>query len=103
MLKDLLSNLAAPINVAPNDIGIPQVPLDNSALANALSAVFMLLGGMAVLFMLVGAVRYITSAGDPKNIKTAKDTILYALVGLVISMSAFTVVQFTLGKLGGSI
>ena len=99
----ILNRLAASITVDPNDVGIPKVPLDNSTLAGALSSVFMLLGGMAVLFLLVGAVRYVTSGGDQKNIKTAKDTIMYALIGMVISMSAFTIVQFTLGKLSGSI
>jgi hypothetical protein len=102
-MSGLFNFWAASVTVSPNEIGIPRIDLNNSALANALSAVFMLLGGMAVLFMLVGAVRYVTSGGDPKNIKSAKDTILYALVGLVIAASAFTIVQFTLGKLGGSI
>lgn len=93
----------ANVKVDPGSVGVPVVPLNNNALADILSAAFMVIGGLAVLFLLIGAVRYATSAGDQKNIQQAKDTILYAIIGIVISLSAFTIVQFTLGKLSGNI
>lgn len=78
--------------------GIPQVqPTD--AIAGALSAVFMLIGGLSVLFLLIGAVRYIASNGDQGMIQQAKNTILYAVVGIVVSLSAFAIVQFVVGTL----
>jgi hypothetical protein len=98
MLKHLAS-----VKVDPNSVGVPVVPLNNNALADILGIVFIAVGGIAVLFLLIGAVRYVTSAGDQNNIKQAKDTILYAVIGIVISLSAFTIVQFTLGKLSGNI
>jgi Ca2+/H+ antiporter len=103
MPSKFFNNLAATIPVTPDEIGIPKVPLNDNTLATVMSAVFVLIGGMAVLFLLVGAVRYATSNGDQGNIKKAKDTILFAIVGLVVSTLAFTIVQFTLGKISGSI
>lgn len=93
----------AGIKIDAGNTGIPEVALNNNALANALSAVFLVIGGLAVLFLLIGAVRYVTSAGDQSNIKQAKDTIMYAIIGIVVSLSAFTIVQFTLGSLSGNI
>lgn len=95
--------LAVDTKINPGDVGVPQVQLNNNALSSILGVVFLVIGGMATLFLLVGAVRYVTSGGDQKNIKQAKDTILYSIVGMVVSMIAFTIVQFTLGKLSGSI
>jgi hypothetical protein len=93
----------ASVKVDPGSVGVPVVPLNNNALADILGATFLVIGGLAVLFVLIGAVRYVTSAGDQNGIKQAKDTIMYALIGVVISLSAFTIVQFALGRLSGSL
>jgi hypothetical protein len=98
----MLRNFAS-VKVDSGSVGVPVVPLNNNAIADMLSVTFVAVGGIAVLFLLIGAVRYVTSAGDQSNIKQAKDTILYAVIGIVVSLSAFTIVQFTLGKLSGSI
>lgn len=79
--------------------GLPQVRLDYITIANVVSATFVVAGGMSVLFIIIGAIRYAISAGDQNQITQAKNTILYSLIGLVISLSAFTVVQFVLGRL----
>lgn len=85
----------------------PQVPVDNipkvdltaQTIGSILSTVFVLVGGLAVLFMLIGAVRYVTSNGDQNMVKQAKDTILYGIIGIVVSLSAFAIVQFIVGTL----
>lgn len=77
--------------------GLPQVPIDGKTLGNALGTAFAVAGGLAALFMLIGAARYAMAAGDPGQLKQARDTILYALVGLVVALSGFFIVQFVLG------
>lgn len=76
--------------------GLPQVNADDAAIANVLSAAFIVAGAFSVLFIVIGAIRYAISSGDSSHLNGARDTILYALIGLVISMSAFAVVQFVL-------
>jgi hypothetical protein len=93
----------AATTIPPGDVGVPNVPLNDAALASILNIVFTVTGGLATLFVLIGAVRYIASGGDQAGIKQAKDTILYSLIGVVVSLSAFTIVQFTIGKVSGSI
>ncbi|HSW80938.1 MAG TPA: hypothetical protein VLG40_00950 [Candidatus Saccharimonas sp.] len=89
--------------VDPTTIGIPKVPLTDSTVASVLSTVFVVVGSMAVLFMLIGAARYITSADDPAKVKQAKNTLIYAAVGLIVAALGFTVVQFIIGRLTGSL
>ena len=100
-MLQLLTRVAADIN--SGDIGIPKVPLNNDALANLLSIAFLAVGGLSTLFLLIGAARYVGSGGEPKNTKQAKDTIMYAIIGLAVSLTAFTIVQFVLGKLTGTL
>lgn len=81
-------------------VNIPGIPTPNTSnvVAIALSTVFTVIGALSVLFIIIGAVQYAISAGNQSQITKAKDTILYALVGLVISLSAFAIVQFTIGS-----
>lgn len=76
---------------------IPLIPLTQTQLKQLLSNVFIVVGALAVLFIIVGAARYITSNGEQAKISQAKNTIIYAVIGLIISLSAFTIVQFAIG------
>ncbi|MBQ6410223.1 hypothetical protein IJI18_03165 [Candidatus Saccharibacteria bacterium] len=51
---------------------------------------------VAVIFIVVGGVNYMTSQGDPGKTKKAKDTILYAVIGLIIAVLAFAIVNFVI-------
>ncbi|HMH70200.1 MAG TPA: hypothetical protein VK502_02280 [Candidatus Saccharimonadales bacterium] len=53
-----------------------------------------LLGAIAVIMIVIGGIRYTTSNGDSSSTKGAKDTILYAVVGLIIAMLAYAIVNF---------
>jgi len=56
------------------------------------------LGLVAVVVIILGGVQYTTSAGDPGKVKKAKDTILYGIVGLVIALLAFAIINFILSS-----
>lgn len=53
-----------------------------------------LLGAIAVVMIVVGGIRYTTSNGDSSAITSAKNTILYAVVGLVVAIMAYALVNF---------
>lgn len=55
-----------------------------------------LLGSVSVIMIVIGGIRYATSNGDSSSIKGAKDTILYAIVGLVVAILSFAIVNFVL-------
>lgn len=54
-------------------------------------------GAIAVLMIVVGGLRYTTSAGDQAAMTGAKNTIMYALIGLVVAVMAYAIVHFVLG------
>ena len=58
----------------------------------ALSAIFGVLG-------IIAGVQYMISAGDPGKVATAKKAILYAIIGLIVSLSAYAITNFILGAL----
>lgn len=90
----ILKNIAA--------ISIPEIPkvtVGEDQVAQAVNAVLIVTGAVATLFIIIGAIRYVISNGDQKAVIDARNTILYAVIGLVISMSAFVIVQFVLGRL----
>ncbi len=62
-----------------------------------LSLVFTILGVISVIVIIVGGFFYITSQGDPGKISKAKSAILYAVIGLVVSLLAFAIVNFVVG------
>jgi len=55
------------------------------------------LGLIAVIVIVIAGIRYTTSGGDAAAVKGAKDTILYAIVGLVVAILAFAIVNFGVG------
>lgn len=54
------------------------------------------LGMVAVIMIVIGGIRYTTSNGDAGSIKGAKDTILYSVVGLVVAILAYAIVNFVI-------
>lgn len=61
----------------------------------------LIVGVIAVIMIIVGGLKYITSSGDSGNVTGAKNTILYAIVGLVIVALAQIIVRFVLNKVTG--
>ena len=76
---------------------LPKTSADHSTLAFALNLTFSLVGLIAVLIIVLAGFKYITSSGKPDEITKAKDTIIYALVGLIVCASAVTIISFVAG------
>ena len=57
-----------------------------------------LIGLAAVIMIIIGGIRYTTSNGDPSQTKAAKDTILYAVIGIVVALMAFAIVRFVVDR-----
>lgn len=67
--------------------------------AKVVNILFTIAGIAAVIAIIVGGVRYILSQGNEKSIEGAKNTVLYAVVGLIIVVLAFAIVNFVLTSL----
>ena len=58
-------------------------------------------GAIAVIMVIVGGLRYVLSNGDSAGLKSAKDTILYSLVGVVVALIAYALVSFVISRFAG--
>jgi hypothetical protein len=70
----------------------------NKIITQAINIFSIIVGIVAVIMIIVGGFKYITSGGDSGNISSAKNTIIYAVIGLVIVALAQFLVQFVLDK-----
>lgn len=73
-----------------------------NVIINIINAVIGISGLIAVVFIVIGGVNYMTSTGDPSKIKKAKDTILYAIIGLVICALSFAIVNWAVGAINNT-
>lgn len=94
--SDSLGNVSA---TTPNsDCGASSVSSINnttSFIINIFSAIVALI---AVIMIIVGGVKYVTSGGSSEKTTSAKDTILFAVVGLIVVALAQIIVKFVLHK-----
>lgn len=61
-----------------------------------INTILMVLGMIAVIMIVIGGIRYTTSNGESSQIQSAKNTILYAVVGLIVAILAFAIVNFVI-------
>ena len=67
-----------------------------------INAVILVLGIVAVVIIIIGGINYMTSSGDAGKVKKAKDTILYGVIGLVICVLSFAIVNFVILNILGN-
>ena len=58
-----------------------------------------IIGALSVIMLIYGGIRYTISMGDAKNVEAAKNTIMYAIIGIVVALLAAAIVNFVLGAL----
>ncbi len=63
------------------------------------NTVLYVVGAISVIMLVWGGFRYIISGGDSKKVTDAKNTILYAILGLVIAFFAYAIVNFVLNTI----
>ncbi len=70
-----------------------------ASIANIVNILLVVVGMAAVIAIIIGGLRYILSQGNEKSIEGAKSTILYAVIGLVVAVLAYAIVNFVLVRL----
>ena len=97
-MKEALAKFAVETNAGQYTEGENSETLDQSVIG-IINGVIGVLGLVAVVVIIVGGVQYMTSSGDAGKVKKAKDTILYGLIGLVVCVLAFALVQFVISTI----
>ena len=103
---EISTGLTCGANLSASSVGTGTCPTDtvnagdkvDSIIKLVINIFSLLVGVVAVIMIMVGGLKYVTSGGDSGNVTGAKNTILYAIVGLVVVALAQIVVKFVLNK-----
>lgn len=93
---NILQNFAQKINAA--DINIPTAT-SNDIFVNVLNVAYLVAGIVAVIVVIIAGFTFVTTGNDPAAVAKSRNTILYAVIGLVVIISAFVITQFITGRI----
>lgn len=74
--------------------GLPRPPANQARIDTALAITFGITGAIALLIITLAGFRYITSQGNPSETAKAKNAIIYAGIGLAVSILAYSIITF---------
>lgn len=72
---------------------------NNGLFVSIVNLIIYLTASISILMVIIGAFKYVTSSGEPSQTKSAKDTVLYALIGLFVAISSFAIVRLVVSKI----
>lgn len=75
---------------------------DDSIFTTVVNVLLFIIGAICVIMLIWGGIRYTTSAGNAASVTAAKNTIMYAIIGLVIAFLAFAIVNWVLSAVDPS-
>lgn len=78
-------------------VGGDQETVDtNTRVKDIVNLLLYIVGVLAVIVIVFAGIRYVTSTGDSSRVKGAKDTLTYAVIGLIVAILAYAIVNFVL-------
>lgn len=97
-----------PVNPCPTQAGFSGLcKLDSSKIGTVLSSIITIVliaaAIIALFFLIYGGIRWITSGGDKAKVESARNTIIAAIIGLVVALLAFFIITIVLGLFGLSL
>lgn len=98
-MNKILSLLATGTAVSPINDGKDTLTTD---IQNIINPIIGVLGIVAVVIIIIGGIGYMTSSGEANKVKKAKDTILYGVIGLIICVLAYAIVNFVVMNVLGN-
>lgn len=101
-MKDIILKIAA--GEVPNEVSGKNGDGGDLVvvISNILSAIIGVLGIVCVAFVILGGITYMTSSGDAGKVKKGRDTILYGVIGLIICVLAFAIVNFVIRNIASA-
>ena len=94
-------NLESGINSAKGTGAPDNVTEDDGLIKKVVNLLLWAIGIVSVIMIIIGGIRYATSNGDSTQVTAAKNTIMYAVIGLVIAIFAYAIVKFVLFQTAG--
>lgn len=84
-----------------NAAGGGNAPTLQSSIQQIINVLLFVIGAIAVIMIIIGGFKYVISNGDSSQITSAKNTILYAVIGIVVALLAYAIVNFVVNSFVG--
>lgn len=72
---------------------------DRGIFTTIINVMLYIIGAVSVLMLVYGGIRYTISGGDTSAVTAAKNTILYAVIGIVVALMSFAIVNFVVNRI----
>lgn len=82
-----------------DQIPLPKTEVTGATVSSVLQITFGVAGGIALLIITLAGLRFVVANGDPQSVAKAKNTIIYASIGLIVCISGFSIVTFVLRQI----
>jgi len=82
-----------------NGTGLTNVAAGQTQVDQIFQIVFGVIGALSVIIILIAGVQFVTSQGDPQAASKARQTIIYAVIGLIVALLAEVIVTFVINRL----
>jgi hypothetical protein len=104
LMLSFIPKLLAEVTLDPTPdskepLALPRNALTNPGLQKGIQTFLGIAAAVALLIIVISSFRMVISRGNPQDIAKARDAIIYASVGLVITMVAFSIVTFVVGRI----
>jgi len=96
-MPDILK-ISSEITNIKDQLEIPKTTPTDASISNVLQLVFGIFGLVAMLVIVIAGLQFVLSRGNPEKASKARNAIVYAAIGLVIAMMAFSIVKFVIGN-----
>lgn len=73
----------------------------STGIKNIINIILYVAGAIAVVMIIIGGIRFVTSNGNPESVKAARNTVLYAAIGIVVILMAYAIVNFVITNIAG--
>lgn len=93
-----MKTIFSQVNIDTDDLEVPVTRLndvDGGKIGDIMGVVFAVAGSVALLVIVIAGIQFMLSRGDPQKSAKARNAIIYAAIGLVVAVLAFSIVQFT--------
>jgi predicted secreted protein len=92
-IGDFLPNLVTPFGPSEGLLGV---------VGTAITLAFGVAGLVAVIYLIIGGFNYVTAGGNPEAVEMAKTTIVNAIIGLLVILVSYLIVQFIMTQIGAN-
>lgn len=81
-------------SIKAQDIGLDGPANLGTVFSDVVKLLTYLIGLLSTIFIIVGGLQMVSSAGDPQRFRMARETVIYSCVGIIIAIMAFAIVTF---------